>query len=128
MKRFKIKRLIAIIFLNIAIINSTSAQVTDEIKEQARINDKFSTMFNFSANTKLPDSVTTILINYAKNKNLSLQTVLKQQFKLKMIYDERNAKEDRLLLCEQYIKECYAYETYMPLFLIQDVKKYILSH
>lgn len=108
--------------------NVSYAQTTDEIKEQAKINDKFSIMFNFSSNIKLPDSVKTILINYAKNKNLDIQTTLKQQYKLKMIYDVRNNKEDRLYLCDAFIKECNMHETYMPVFLIQDVKKFILSN
>ena len=73
-------------------------------------------------NVNLPDSVTQILINYARNKNLEYQLVLRNSFMFKTIYNERLSVDDRLFACRHYISANSGIESYVPVYFLKQLE------
>ena len=87
------------------------------------LHDKLTDMNVKSYNTvSLPDSVTQILINYARNKNLEYQMVLRNSFMFKTLYNERLSVVDRLFACRHYIKANSEIESYVPVYFLKQLE------
>lgn len=87
------------------------------------LHDKLVDMNVKSYNTvSLPDSVTQILINYARNKNLEYQLVLRNSFMFKTLYNERLPVVDRLFACRHYITANSGIESYVPVFFLKQLE------
>ena len=87
------------------------------------VHDKLEDLLNKSLHIiPLPDSVTQKLINYARNKNLEYQLVLRNSYMFKVLYNESLSIEDRLFACKYYILANSGNYQYSPLYLLKDLE------
>ena len=105
-------------FLSFFSYITSNAQTYEETLEADRKAQKLTEMYVKSANVKLPDSVYTILKDFALKNNKSEALVLKQEFLLKMIYNTDLSIEDRILACDSIIKQYNRNKTKGPLTLV----------
>ncbi len=70
----------------------------------------------------LPDSVTQILINYARNKSIPYQLVLRNSYMFKVLYNENLSIEDRLFGCKYYILANSGVEQHAPLYFLKELE------
>ena len=74
----------------------------------------------------LPDSVTKILINYARNKNLEYQLVLRNSYMFKVLYNESLSIEDRLFANKYYIEANSGLYQYAPLYFLKQLQNSLI--
>ena len=74
----------------------------------------------------LPDSVTKILINYARNKNLEYQLVLRNSYMFKVLYNESLSIEDRLFASKYYIEANSGLYQYAPLYFLKQLQNSLI--
>lgn len=92
------------------------------------VHDKLTDFDNKSINfVTLPDSVTKILIDYARNKNLDYQLVLKNSYMFKVLYNEALSIDDRLFACGYYIKWNSGQYQYSPLYFLKQLEAWLIS-
>ncbi len=70
----------------------------------------------------LPDSVTQILINYARNKSIPYQLVLRNSYMFKVLYNENLSIDDRLFGCKYYILANSGVEQHAPLYFLKELE------
>ena len=75
----------------------------------------------------LPDSVTQILINYARNKNLEYQLVLRNSYMFKVLYNENLSVDDRLFACKYYIEANSELYQYAPLYFLKELQNSLIA-
>ena len=75
----------------------------------------------------LPDSVTQLLINYARNKNLEYQLVLRNSYMFKVLYNENLSIDDRLFACKYYILANSDLYQYSPLFFLKELQASLIA-
>jgi hypothetical protein len=107
---------------------SSKAQTYEQTLEEDKKSQKLTEMYVKSAVVILPDSVYTILKDFAINNNRPINLVMKQQFLLKMIYNTNLSKEERLIACNNLIKQYSGIEPVGPIFLVNNMKTYLLSN
>lgn len=87
------------------------------------VHDKLTDLMVRSQSTvSLPDSVTQILINYARNKNLEYQLVLRNSYMFKVLYNETLSIDDRLFACKYYIAANSDLYQYAPLYFLKELQ------
>jgi hypothetical protein len=87
------------------------------------VHDKLTDLMVKSQSTvSLPDSVTQILINYARNKSIPYQLVLRNSYMFKVLYNENLSIDDRLFGCKYYILANSGVEQHAPLYFLQELQ------
>lgn len=121
------KRLFACTILLFIFSIKSFAQTNEQSIENDKKAQRLTNIYVKSANVVLPDSVYTILKEFAKNKNLPIDRVMKQQYGLKMIYNTALSIEERLLACQLLTSIYSGIEPVGPLFLVNNMKKMLTS-
>lgn len=75
----------------------------------------------------LPDSVTQILINYARNKSIPYQLVLRNSYMFKVLYNENLSIDDRLFGCKYYILANSGIEQHAPLYFLKELEASLIA-
>lgn len=88
--------------------------------------DKFIGLYQKSVAVALPDSVYNILKNFAFVKSYPESTVLKNEYMLKVIYNNELSISDRLYACDFLSKQYAAPQSYVPVFLIDEMKNSLI--
>lgn len=84
--------------------------------------DMIDGFYQRSVNVKVPDSVFTILKNYAYNRGLAVSSVLKNELTLRILYNNDIPEEKRIQVCNFILRTTKDENAYIPLFLVQNIK------
>lgn len=88
---------------------------------------KFRSLLNKSDQTLIPDSITTILKEYAFRNQHSLNNVLKNKFVLSVLYNPEISVQEKIESLD-YLMDLYNYPAAMiPMLLLKNLKQYFLS-
>ena len=79
------------------------------------------------SSVSLPDSVTQILINYARNKSIPYQLVLRNSYMFKVLYNENLSIDDRLFGCKYYILANSGVEQHAPLYFLKELEASLIA-
>ncbi len=88
---------------------------------------KFRNLLNKSDKTLIPDSITTILKEYAFRNQHSLNNVLKNKFVLSVLYNPEISVQEKIESLD-YLMDLYNYPSAMiPMLLLKNLKQHFLS-
>lgn len=121
------KFLLILLFMCIILVKPSHAQAPLAAANPNYLHDKLEGMYSKSANVKLPDSVYTILKNYAFNKGLPQAAVLKNDLVVKVLYNETLSLEDRIFYADFLLKPSKEKIPYIPIFLLEGLRTNLLS-
>lgn len=87
------------------------------------IHDKLTELYAGSFyKSEVPDSVYTILKNFARNKHIDENIVLRNIYMFKVLYYEGFTIDDRLFAVKQYIKANNGIYEYAPLYFLKEIE------
>ena len=104
----------------------TFAQTANHTEEDLKA-QKMTQIYIKSADYQLPDSVYTILKEYAFKNGFSEKLVLKHDLLLKMIYNTSLTKEERILSCDMILKQYNITNAIIPIYLVTNMKNTLIS-
>ncbi len=84
--------------------------------------DKMMGYYLQSQEVKLPDSIYTILKNYAFNKSLKEAAVLRNDYVFKVLFNKNLSTTDKLFACNFFIKANSDPYPYVPVFLLKSIQ------
>lgn len=88
---------------------------------------KFRNLLNKSDKTLIPDSITTILKEYAFRNQHSLNNVLKNKFVFSVLYNPEISVQEKIESLD-YLMDLYNYPSAMiPMLLLKNLKQHFLS-
>ncbi len=117
------RKLLLLLFVLIFTLNKIFSQTPLGAANPNFVHDKITEFYTKSVDVKLPDSVYTILKNYAHNKNFNEFSVLRNDYMFKVLYNKNISIEDRLYACNFFIKsnmtETYSY---VPIYFLKALQ------
>jgi len=91
------------------------------------LHDKLEGLYSKSATVKLPDSVYTILKNYAFNTGLPQAAVLKNDLCIQVLYNPNLTIEDRIFYADFLLRPTKEPIPYIPMFLLESFRANLVS-
>ena len=117
------KKLLTLFIISILVLNKSYCQAPLGAANPNFVHDKITDFYTKSVEVKLPDSVYTILKNYARNKNYNEFSVLRNDYVFKVLYNKNISIGDRLYACNFFIKsnitETYSY---VPIYFLKALQ------
>ncbi|MEJ7611662.1 MAG: hypothetical protein WKF88_10835 [Ferruginibacter sp.] len=122
------KKTIIACFVLLALYSAPAfSQTGTTHEEQNRYAQKLTSIFNKSSEIVLPDSVYRILKDYAFTTGQQEALILKQAYIVKMVYNTEVSREDRLMVCDELIRQNSRPGAGIPVFLFQNMKTLLTS-
>lgn len=122
------KKMIALTIVLLALFSVPAfCQTQQSLVEQDLHAQKLTAIYTKSSEVILPDSVYRILKNFAFTTGQQEALILKQAYIVKMVYNTQLSKADRLMVCDELIRQNSRPGAGIPVFLIQNMKNLLTS-
>lgn len=86
------------------------------------VHDKLTNMHNVSLDVKVPDSIYTIIKNFAHNRNIDENSALREIYMFKILFNENLSVDERLYAATYFVQVNFGTREYTPSFLLKQLQ------